>query len=45
MIHYNFPVIYEDFVHRSGRAARGQHLGRTISFVTQHDTEFFKEVE
>lgn len=45
VIHYDFPRNYEDYVHRSGRAARGGKLGRTLSLVTQYDTDLLKDTE
>ena len=45
VIHYNFPITVEDYVHRSGRAARGGRRGRALAILTQYDIDLFKNVE
>ena len=34
VIHYDVPRNYEDYVHRSGRTARGGDIGRSLALVT-----------
>lgn len=45
VIHYNLPLTTENFIHRSGRAARGSWLGDTISLVTQYEQELLQNLE
>jgi superfamily II DNA/RNA helicase len=45
VIHYNLPSSSSDFLHRSGRAARGQRFGKTLSFITQFDQDLLKALE
>ena len=45
VIHYNLPSSSSDFLHRSGRAARGQRFGKTLSFITQFDQDLIKALE
>lgn len=45
VIHYNFATSLENFIHRSGRAARGMRTGETISYVTQYEQTLLQNFE
>ena len=45
VINYNLPQDLESYVHRIGRTGRASHKGEAISFVTQKELRFLKEVE
>ncbi len=45
VINYNIPQDRESYVHRIGRTGRVNKLGKAISFVTQKETKFLKDIE
>ena len=45
VIHYDIPEAVEDFVHRSGRTARGEATGIVSTIATWLDKEMIREIE
>lgn len=45
VINYDVPHDSEDYVHRIGRTARAQRDGRAITFVSEEDIYYFKQIE
>lgn len=45
VINYDVPHDAEDYVHRIGRTARAQREGRAITFVSEDDIFYFKQIE
>lgn len=45
VINYDVPHDAEDYVHRIGRTARAQRDGRAITFVSEEDIYYFKQIE
>lgn len=45
VINYDVPHDAEDYVHRIGRTARAQRDGRAITFVSEDDIYYFKQIE
>lgn len=44
VINYDIPHDRESYVHRIGRTGRVNKLGKAITFVTQNDDEFLKNI-
>ena len=44
VIHYHLSKKTETFVHRSGRTARANRAGRSVSLVSQKEFELFKKI-
>ena len=45
VINYDVPHDAEDYVHRIGRTARAQRDGRAITFISEDDIYYFKQIE
>lgn len=45
VINYDVPHDSEDYVHRIGRTARAQRDGVAITFVSEEDIYYFKQIE
>lgn len=45
VINYDVPHDSEDYVHRIGRTARAQRDGRAITFVSEEEIYYFKQIE
>lgn len=45
VIHYNIPLLTEDYIHRVGRTARIGRVGKSLLFVTQYDIERILNIE
>jgi len=45
VINYDVPHDAEDYVHRIGRTARAERDGEAITFVSDKDINYFKEIE
>lgn len=45
VVHYDLPDTVEDYVHRSGRTARGDATGIVSSIATWLDKEMIREIE
>ncbi|MBV8515905.1 MAG: DEAD/DEAH box helicase [Acidobacteria bacterium] len=45
VINFDFPMHAEDYVHRIGRTGRAQAIGDAISFVTNDDAPYVRDVE
>ena len=45
VINYDIPQDRESYVHRIGRTGRVNKLGKAISFVTQKDRKFLRDIE
>lgn len=45
VINFDFPLEKESYVHRIGRTARKDAIGKAISFISQYDGERVKVVE
>lgn len=45
VINFDFPVIYEDYVHRIGRTGRANQLGAAITFMTKADKWHLAKLE
>ncbi|KIY50983.1 DEAD-domain-containing protein [Fistulina hepatica ATCC 64428] len=45
VINFDIPTHSKDYIHRVGRTARAGRAGKSITFVTQYDVEFFKRIE
>lgn len=45
VINFDVPHDAEDYVHRIGRTARADRDGVAITFITEEDVHFFKQIE
>ena len=45
VINYDVPRDCDDYIHRIGRTARAGTTGRAITFVSEEDQAFFKQIE
>ncbi len=45
VINYDIPQDRESYVHRIGRTGRANKMGKAITFVTQKETKFLKDIE
>jgi ATP-dependent RNA helicase DeaD len=45
VINYNMPQEYESYIHRIGRTGRADAQGEAISFVSNRELKFFKDLE
>ena len=45
VINFDIPMIYEDYVHRIGRAGRAKNLGEAISFANEAEMFHIKKIE
>ena len=45
VINYDVPRDAEDYVHRIGRTARGEHKGEALTLVSPEDKHFFNKIE
>ena len=45
VIHYDFPLERESYVHRTGRTGRAGRSGKSICFVTNHEKQMLDELE
>ena len=45
VINYDVPRDCDDYIHRIGRTARAGTTGRAITFVSEEDQVFFKQIE
>lgn len=45
ILHYDVPKIVETYVHRSGRTARGNNRGISVSFVNIKEVGYLKKIE
>ena len=45
VINLDIPRDYKDYVHRIGRAARGNKRGMSVSFITENDVSLIKNIE
>ncbi len=45
VINYDVPRDCDDYIHRIGRTARAGTTGRAITFVSEEDQSFFKQIE
>lgn len=45
VINYDVPGSSKDYVHRVGRTARAGKAGKSITFVTQYDVEWYQRIE
>lgn len=45
VINYDVPRDCDDYIHRIGRTARAGTTGRAITFVSEEDQPFFKQIE
>ena len=45
VINYDVPMNPESYVHRVGRTARAGKSGRSITFVTQYDVQYYLKIE
>ena len=45
VINYDVPRDCDDYIHRIGRTARAGTTGRAITFVSEEDQTFFKQIE
>ena len=45
VINYDVPRDCDDYIHRIGRTARAGTTGRAITFVSEEDQIFFKQIE
>ena len=44
VIHYDYPSNHQIFVHRSGRTARAERVGHTLSIVSYHELAYLVEL-
>ncbi|KAL2914190.1 ribosomal RNA processing protein [Polyrhizophydium stewartii] len=45
VINYDVPQSSKDYIHRVGRTARAGRSGKSITFVTQYDVEWYQRIE
>ncbi|MCQ2342523.1 MAG: DEAD/DEAH box helicase [Paludibacteraceae bacterium] len=45
VINYDVPHDAEDYVHRIGRTARAENLGKAVTFVSPDDQRYFHKIE
>jgi ATP-dependent RNA helicase RhlE len=45
VINFDVPLIYEDYVHRTGRTGRAEHTGTAITFVTEAELYHIGKIE
>ena len=45
VINYNVPRDAEDYVHRIGRTARADNMGKAITLVDQNEQQYFAKIE
>lgn len=45
VINYDVPQSSKDYVHRVGRTARAGKSGKSVTFVTQYDVEWYQRIE
>lgn len=45
VINYDVPQSSKDYIHRVGRTARAGRSGKSVTFVTQYDVEWFQRIE
>lgn len=45
VINFDFPIIYEDYVHRIGRTGRAHAIGEAITFLTKADRWHLQKLE
>ena len=45
VINYNMPQEFESYIHRIGRTGRANSQGEAISFVSNRELKFFKDLE
>jgi len=45
VVNYDVPGSSKDYVHRVGRTARAGKSGKSITFVTQYDVEWYQRIE
>lgn len=45
VINYDVPQSSKDYIHRVGRTARAGRSGKSITFVTQYDIEWYQRIE
>lgn len=45
VINYDVPQSSKDYIHRVGRTARAGKSGKSITFVTQYDIEWYQRIE
>ncbi|KAJ3106463.1 hypothetical protein HDU97_006249 [Phlyctochytrium planicorne] len=43
VINYDMPTSYSQYVHRVGRTARGENIGKSVSFVSEADRVILKQ--
>lgn len=45
VVNYDLPDVAENYVHRCGRTGRGNNRGQALSFCSEDEKEFLKEIE
>ncbi|KAJ3035355.1 ribosomal RNA processing protein, partial [Rhizophlyctis rosea] len=45
VINYDVPQSSKDYIHRVGRTARAGKSGKSVTFVTQYDIEWYQRIE
>eukprot|EP01147_Barroeca_monosierra_P007118 gene7116-443_t len=45
VVNFDLPKTHDVYVHRVGRTARAGRSGRAVTFVTQYDVPYFKDIE
>jgi ATP-dependent RNA helicase DDX47/RRP3 len=45
VINYDVPQGSKDYIHRVGRTARAGRSGKSVTFVTQYDIEWYQRIE
>ncbi|KAJ3267751.1 putative ATP-dependent RNA helicase ddx47 [Borealophlyctis nickersoniae] len=45
VINYDVPQSSKDYIHRVGRTARAGKSGKSVTFVTQYDVEWYQRIE
>jgi ATP-dependent RNA helicase RhlE len=45
VVNYDLPDVAENYVHRCGRTGRGNNRGQALSFCSEDEKDFLKEIE
>jgi len=45
VVNFDVPVVYDDYVHRTGRTGRAAHSGESVTFVSPADTYHMEKIE
>ena len=45
VVNFDVPVVYDDYVHRTGRTGRAAHSGESVTFVSPADSYHMEKIE